>query len=264
METLAFDHAVIYVPNLDQAISQFNAMGFNVKLGGEHAYTHNALIIFSDRTYIELLSLKPRWYRWLLIIAAKTGLINRIADRKSDISWRIMRWIGYRYGPIDWALRTDNIEASLARLKTSNIPLLDSQIYQRTRVDGQLVEWSIGSAKDLDLPFLIQDRTAIDLRIPLGDHTIHPNGALGIRRIAISARNTLSTSRNLRTLLAMPVDSDSSEDTSIVLGSTNLNLAKLDNRIGKLSLELSYKGSERRLLNGSNTTNWQLWLNPNS
>ena len=264
METLAFDHAVIYVPNLDLAISQFKAMGFNVELGGEHAYTHNALIIFNDRSYIELLSLKPRWYRRFLLIAAKTGLINRIADRKSDINWRIMRWVGYRYGPIDWALRTDNIEASLARLKASNIPLLDSQIYQRTRIDGQLVEWSMGSAKDLDVPFLIQDRTAIDLRIPLGDHTVHPNGALGIQRITIAVQDTLSASRNLRTLLAMPVDTVSSEDTSIVVGSTNLSLAKLDNRIGKLSLELSYKGSERRLLNGSNTTNWQLWLSPNS
>ena len=58
MHKLAFDHAVIYVPNLKRAISQFTALGFTVKLGGEHTHTHNALIIFNDRSYIELLALK--------------------------------------------------------------------------------------------------------------------------------------------------------------------------------------------------------------
>ena len=264
MATLAFDHAVIYVPNLDQAIEEFTAMGFNVELGGEHAHTHNALIIFNDLSYIELLSLKPSWYRRLLAIAAKVGLIDLFAQGKSDISWRIMRWIGNNYGPIDWALRTDNIEAILARLKASNIPLLDSQIYSRTRMDGELVKWCMGSAKNTDLPFLIQDQTAIDLRIPLGDHTRHPNGALGIQKITKAVQDTLSASRNLQTLLAVPVEAGSSEDISFVLANTNLTITKLERRLGILSLELSYKGSERRLLNESNTTDWQLWLSPDN
>lgn len=49
-----FDHLVIFVADLDAAITDFTDLGFNVSRGGSHGLTENALIIFSNQTYIEL------------------------------------------------------------------------------------------------------------------------------------------------------------------------------------------------------------------
>ncbi|HML24322.1 MAG TPA: VOC family protein, partial [Aggregatilinea sp.] len=56
--TLQLDHAVIAVHDLDTAANDYRALGFTVKRGGVHANraTHNALIVFGDGTYLELLA----------------------------------------------------------------------------------------------------------------------------------------------------------------------------------------------------------------
>lgn len=254
------------MPNLEKAISQFTALGFTVKLGGEHAYTHNALIIFNDGAYVELLSLKPSWYRWLMISIAKSGLLGLIADGKSDISWRVMRWIGYKYGPIDWALRTDNIETTMLRLDETNVMSLDALGYQRTRADGKIVHWTMAGAKDLDLPFLIEDQTDFNLRVPHGSHTSHANGALGIKKIIVSARNTGLAKSNLGSLISIS-DSHSRVENSelkpeLKLQETTIEYKELDDSEGKFVLELCYQGNESILLDCGHTSNTKIWLVP--
>ena len=56
--SLHFDHAVIAVQNLDVAIQDYCDLGFTVFRGGVHANraTENALIVFEDGTYLELLA----------------------------------------------------------------------------------------------------------------------------------------------------------------------------------------------------------------
>ena len=49
-----FDHAVVIVPSLKRAVRSFERLGFCVVLGGRTGPVHNALILFSDGTYIEL------------------------------------------------------------------------------------------------------------------------------------------------------------------------------------------------------------------
>ena len=55
---LRFDHAVILVNDLEKGTEDYRAFGFNVFYGGKHAdgKTHNALIVFRDGTYLELLA----------------------------------------------------------------------------------------------------------------------------------------------------------------------------------------------------------------
>ena len=50
------DHLVILVRDLDQAIREYEVLGFTVIPGGEHAdgLTRNALIPFRDGSYLEL------------------------------------------------------------------------------------------------------------------------------------------------------------------------------------------------------------------
>ena len=262
MHKLAFDHAVIYVPNLHKAIRQFTALGFTVRPGGEHSHTHNALIIFNDRSYIELLALKPSWRRWFLLGIAKSGVLDLIANSKSDIGWRVMRWISCKYGPIDWALRTDNLNSTMACLKEKDAVLLNTSDYQRTTAEGKTAKWTMASAKNLDLPFLIKDQTDINLRVPLGNHTQHANGALGIRKITISAENTELAYSNLNALLSLSNKDLKGVNAEVKLQETIIEYKKLSHLAGKFILELRYQGREPKLLNCDYPKGTNIWLTP--
>ena len=52
------DHLVILVRDLDQAVREYEVLGFTVTSGGEHAdgLTRNALIPFRDGSYLELVA----------------------------------------------------------------------------------------------------------------------------------------------------------------------------------------------------------------
>ncbi len=269
MSSLAFDHVVIYVPNLEQAVQQFTDLGFTVQFGGEHEHTVNALIVFNDQFYIELLSLKPTWRRPLLLLAARLGLIHLISKSKKTISWRLLPWVAMPYGPKDWCLRSDNIARVLQRLKPTAIPLLKCQSYERIRPDGQQLKWLLGGAKNTDLPYLIQDSTPVSLRIPLGSHAVHANGAKCLRKIKISPKNTLATADNLSEMLLTPISSrpaaaNKNAEAIIPLGDASIHLTHQLDWFGKFSLELEYDGNERMLLNCEQTYGAQIWLIPAS
>ena len=56
----SLDHLVIAVHDLDRSIADYRSMGFTVNPGGRHPgrSSHNALIVFADGAYIELIGLK--------------------------------------------------------------------------------------------------------------------------------------------------------------------------------------------------------------
>ena len=258
-----FDHAVIFVPDLNKAIKKFCDLGFVVTQGGEHEYTCNALIIFDDRTFIEILALKTSWSRPLLKIAAKIGLINHLANNKPDVSWRLMRWITKQYGAIDSCIRVENMQAALDCFKSTKLTMLDTMTYQRRRPDGEIAQWLLGSAKDLDLPFLIQDKTLIDIRIPLGSHTQHPNGALGIKKIIIAPTDPVRTANAFNTFLIAAQSASYPTPQSIVIGATTVCMEHQPNARGKFSLELNYSGNDRKHLDTNKTCGANIWLTPN-
>ncbi len=263
---MTFDHAVVYVPNLSQAINNFTQLGFIVVPGGEHNHTHNALIIFNDRSYVELLSLKPTWYRPLLRLTAVMGLIACLADRRTDVSWRFMRWITQSYGAVDWCVRVDNVDAALDQLKPINVPTLKSQMQFRRRPDGKIARWMLGSPKDLDLPFLISDVTAAEIRAPLGEHTKHPNGAQRVKQINISLDGTRGDSQRsvnrLKTFLSVSAGDKNTGKDIFTLENITVCIAKKPNTAGRFSLELSYDGDSRQQLDNSTTCGITVWLSP--
>ena len=69
---LALDHIVIAVADLDRAMVDYRALGFQVLPGGQHPgrTSHNALVVFADGAYLELIAWRApapeeRWYRTL-------------------------------------------------------------------------------------------------------------------------------------------------------------------------------------------------------
>ena len=71
-------HILYKVNDLDLAVKDFSAKGFNVEYGSKEN-PHNALIYFSSGPYIELIQKPPvsRLSKFLLKIIGKKSLLDR-------------------------------------------------------------------------------------------------------------------------------------------------------------------------------------------
>jgi hypothetical protein len=155
----AIDHIVILVNDLAATVADYTALGFTVTPGGEHTggATHNALVVFADDTYLELIAFKRpapehHWYRY------------------SE----------FGEGLIDFALLPTAIEADLAAARERGLAIEGPFPGGRLRPDGQQVAWQTGRAQTPDLPFLCGDVTPRVLRVPEGAARTHANGVTGI------------------------------------------------------------------------------------
>ena len=178
-----FDHVVLVVDDLEHAVSAFSNEGFNVVRGGINGPTHNAIIAFSDATYIELISLRSKIVRRVIQFANAIGLLRLRGRLRTDFNNRLMIWFGSKQGLMDLCVRAESLDAlsrgsqHLGGVFTPSVP------FTRTRPDGVRVMWRLMGACDLSAPFYIEDITEHRLRIPDGEAQSHPNGALGILRI---------------------------------------------------------------------------------
>ena len=59
---LPLDHIVIAVHDLDAAVADYRALGFQVAIGGRHPgrTSHNALVVFADGAYLEIIAWTAR------------------------------------------------------------------------------------------------------------------------------------------------------------------------------------------------------------
>jgi catechol 2,3-dioxygenase-like lactoylglutathione lyase family enzyme len=165
MSIAQIDHVVIAVSSLDQAIANYQKLGFTVFPGGEHpgGYTHNALVIFADGSYFELIAFKkerPGWLWWERLQRHGEGLI-------------------------DYALLPGDVDTDFAAIQARGLALEGPTDGGRTRLDGQQLVWKTARGLSEDLPFLCGDVTARELRVPAGDLRQHVNGALGIAGITV-------------------------------------------------------------------------------
>lgn len=161
------DHLVILVPSLDAAIPDAIAAGFTVVRGGQHATggTENALIAFANGSYLELIAFfdpsQPRTNPWYERLAFGGGFV-------------------------DYALLSDDVAADVARIQGAGVAFDDASTMGRLRPDGERVEWVVAMARHDGLPFLIEDTTPRDLRVPhAADETDHINGATGVSGVTV-------------------------------------------------------------------------------
>jgi len=159
------DHVVLVARDLNSAIADHRRRGFTVTPGGEHAdgTTHNALITFADGSYLELVAFRDLGraltHRWWKIAADGGGLA-------------------------DFALLSDDLAADSAAL--ADLVKTPPKDGGRIRPDGVELKWRTAVLKP-PLPFVIEDITARDLRVPGGAAAEHANGATGIATVAIGA-----------------------------------------------------------------------------
>jgi catechol 2,3-dioxygenase-like lactoylglutathione lyase family enzyme len=217
--SLHLDHAVIAVNDLEQAIHDYRSLGFTVMPGGTHANraTHNALIPFANGTYLELLAATGE--------PPVAGMI--------DFSVLLCN----SEGLAGFALRADDLDAEITRLRAEGLAVGPIIPGQRRRQDGTLVGWKLALLDGGFAPFLIQDVTPRDRRIsPDPAVTTHANTATGLLRVEMAARDLLQAQTRYARLLGLSALTDSP-----VSGAVTLRSGEAD---GLFALHLTFDRSE--------------------
>src|SRR5215467_5228881 len=120
-----FDHAVIGVRNLDEAICRYQSLGFDVSPGGRHTGrgTYNAIIRFG-LDYLELISIYDR------------EELNARELSGSTLADFLERNEG---GLVGYALASQSIEQEAGRLQQAGVEAEGPFAMQRQRPDGRVL-----------------------------------------------------------------------------------------------------------------------------
>ncbi|HEX5416958.1 MAG TPA: VOC family protein [Chloroflexota bacterium] len=180
------DHIVVVARNLTEAEENFRRAGFTVTTGGEHVggLTHNALISFGDGTYFELIAFHepetPQEHRWWERLSRGEGLV-------------------------DYALLSDDLNAEAARVRGAGLPLRGPADGGRLRPDGQELIWRSfflgpGVSKTA-LPFVIEDLTPRELRVPGGAASSHQLPVTRVAGISLVVADLAAASEEFQALL---------------------------------------------------------------
>ena len=167
------DHVVLVVLDLADAVTEYRERGFTVTPGGEHAggLTHNALVGFQDGSYLELIA------------------FHDLAAAHGKHSWAPVAERGG--GWADFALHSDDLRADAAAL--GELVARPPEDGGRKRPDGVGLAWRVVRLQK-PLPFLIEDLTARELRVPSGDAAKHVNGTSGVAHIALGTTDPAAVS----------------------------------------------------------------------
>lgn len=162
------DHVVYVVTDLAAASNEWRTRGFTVTPGGAHAggLTHNALIGFADGAYVELIA------------------FHEVAAAKGKHTWQPIAERGG--GWADFALLSNDLLRDAHG--AGDLLVRPPEDGGRTRPDGLAIAWRVARLRS-PLPFLIEDLTARDLRVPHGEAAKHANGTRGIAAIELGARD---------------------------------------------------------------------------
>ncbi|WP_431814705.1 VOC family protein [Limosilactobacillus portuensis] len=150
-EILNWDHTMIDVTNLDEAMNYFNSKGFEFTPGGNHEYwgTKNALDYFG-LNYIELLTVANKEKARVFPYQNNSGIYDAVEDYFAGIQ---------RITTI--AIRTNNIEKTHSRLEELGLDVGNITNGKRVDPTGKLIQWKSFYVNSelvnfLPAPFFIQ------------------------------------------------------------------------------------------------------------
>jgi hypothetical protein len=203
MSSITLDHIIIVVSNLDAALDQFTQLGFRVHPGGVHSscFTHNALVPFSDGTYLELLStIKPTSFHSLKVLK-RLRLLGFYTTNQTAIERRLYDDLASGVGMNDYALLSLDLDHEVSRCNKLGLNFSNPIPGGRIRPDGREINWRTAVPQTNDLPFLIDDVTTRELRVPAIESNGHPNGITGIAGMTLLVSNHVESMARYRGLL---------------------------------------------------------------
>ena len=203
------DHLVVIVDDLAAASRDYKKLGFTVQSGGEHSdgLSQNALIIFSDGTYIELFTIKDRSrQRWMRRLR-RLRLLRLVLSRQPPNRRRFMQSAARGEGLADFALRvTGDVHAAADAARAGGWDVTQPAPGGRARPDGVMLAWRLIIPRRRDVPFFIADDTSRNLRVPTGDHSQHANGVVGIQSLIVAVHDLTAVQARYAALLGPPAD----------------------------------------------------------
>jgi hypothetical protein len=165
---LSLKRVLIAVHDLDQAVQDYRALGFNVAEGGGYPNhtLRNAIIYLGDGGTIELIE--------------RTGehpSSDRIQfDPISPDSGE---------GLVGYGLRTDDIEAETIRLREKGIQVGEILSAEYTRLNGKPYQWRFMTVENGYTPFIFQPITTTRMRGKYDELTLssHLNSVHGLQGV---------------------------------------------------------------------------------
>ena len=227
------DHIVIMVNNLAAAMQDYAALGFTVLEGGVHeaSPTHNALVVFEDGVYLEIIAL-------------------RLGEETSPRSGRVEKWVQAGPGLVDMALLPQNIEADILAARERGLDIEDAAPGGRVTPDGQQIAWKTANLNGDGLPFFCADVTPRSWRVPEGDVRQHPNGATGVAGVTIAVADLADSVAQWQALLGINPQNNArssmleAKTTVFFLDDvTTITLAQAENDAGPLKSYLAAGGA---------------------
>jgi catechol 2,3-dioxygenase-like lactoylglutathione lyase family enzyme len=183
----SLDHVVIAVKDLGRAVEDYQALGFTVVVGGRHPpprTSSNALIVFEDGAYLELISWDP----------------PNPAERWSNLLQE------HGEGYVDFALIPENLPQAIEEAKARGLHLNGPIDGRRERPDGVEVRWQTARQATFDLPFLCADLTPREIRVPSGAMRKHANGASGVSKVVVAVTDLAASVTRYEALLGNPAE----------------------------------------------------------
>jgi hypothetical protein len=184
----AFDHVVVVVESLANAVREYRDAGFLVTPGGRHDAipTENALVAFEDGGYLELIALRDRDARESLRLRRTGAAWERELRGSSAVARRFLPRLAASPGVADFVLCGAPLARFAAEARRRGFPMAGPAPMARERPDGTRLEWTIAFPAAEHIPFFIEDRTPRALRVPGGpEATAHPNGARGVAEVSV-------------------------------------------------------------------------------
>ena len=228
MNSLTLDHVILVVSDLQVATHQFSQLGFSVIAGGVHTggLTHNSLIPFPDGTYLELLSTTRKSTLQTLMLLKRVRLLGIYTSNESEIGRRLIEDLACGVGMNDYSLLSFDLEHQVNLIKEQGAYFTDPIPGGRIRPDGKEITWRTAVPQTIDLPFLMEDLSPREIRVPPVREDHHENGILGIDGLTVMVPNLVESMAHYRALLG----DDPVTEPSYPQPGTQASEFKLDNR----------------------------------
>ncbi|WOO38123.1 VOC family protein [Anaerocolumna sp. AGMB13020] len=178
-------HVLIKTNDFREAVKDFEKLGFTVTFGSCEEKATNALIYFSDESFLELYDanmgkLKPL-VPFILNIA---GLFDKArADRYRN-------YTSSGEGVNEYALDSNpksDFHNNVQELRNRGYEISKNYSLKRIDLAGNELHWEMALSKDWHLPFFM---SAYEPELPKDRRQLtHENGAVGIKRLAIAVDN---------------------------------------------------------------------------
>jgi hypothetical protein len=191
---LTVDHVTVSGKDLKLMQAQLASVGIPSEFGGPHrnGATQMAIASFPDGSYLELIALQS----------------NPNEKALSAHYWS-KQMLG-NAGPTGWAVRSKDVAAEVARLRSAGVVVGSPSKSGRERPDGTKLDWEtarIGEEPNgTFFPFLIRDFTPREARaFPTGKPTT--TDFSGVKRVIIAVRDLNESTRRYRQAYALPAPS---------------------------------------------------------